>query len=374
MNTVSILGAAAILWAAALPGAAEAQAMNPVNEARSVRLAGEPDHSLIVIEAWLNEHPDDADAWLEKGFAQIAVGDFAGARGSFDRTLQLSPNYDDAHLGLARLDFFEGKHSSALRRLVPRQETAESRALLDQIHDAHAADSQRPFRADVSAEYSQLSGDLPDWTSFALSLSSRVSDDTAVTGTVEHTRRFERDDVFAKFQVDQSLKNGWSVYGGGGGTVDADFSPRAVVFAGGEVGLTEPVSRQPELDATLYASIADYTSGQVTTFSPGLAARVFDDNIILRGRIILLSDEADDLRTGYAQEAALNITPEFAVHLAWSDAPESSDGQTLDVQSTSLAFKWIIKEPIGVTFGAVSEERSAYDRKALIFSINRVFR
>jgi YaiO family outer membrane protein len=374
MNKVSILGAAAILCAAALPGVAEAQAMNPVDEARSVRLAGEPDHSLIVIEAWLIEHPDDADAWLEKGFAQIAVGDFAGARVSFDRTLQLSPNYDDAHLGLARLDFFGGQHASALRRLAARQETAESRALLDQIHDAHAAESQRPVRADVSAEYSQLSGDLPDWTAFALSFSSRVSGDMAVTGTVEHTRRFERDDVFAQFQVDQSLKNGWSVYGGVGGTVDADFRPRAVIFAGGEVGLTEPGNRKPELDATLYVSTADYTSGQVTTFSPGLAARVFDNNVTLRGRIILLSDEAEELRTGYAQEAALSITPELAVHLGWSDAPETSDGQTLDVRSTSLALKWAIVERIGVTLGAVSEERSAYDRRALIFSINRVFR
>jgi YaiO family outer membrane protein len=373
MNRVSILLVAAVICAAPMAGIAAAEVMNPVNAARSVRLAGEPDRSLVLIETWLIEHPDDSDAWLEKGFAQIAVGDFAGARGSFDRTLQLSPNYDDAHLGLARLDYFEGKHSSALRRLAARQETAESRALLDQIHDARAAEAQRPVRADLSAEYSQLSDNLPDWTAYALSLSSRVSGDMTVTGSVEHTRRFERDDVFAQFQVDQFLKSGGSVYGGFGGTVDADFRPRAVIFAGGEMGLTEPGSREPELDATLYVSTADYTSGQVTTVSPGLAARAFDGSVALRGRIILLSDEADDLRTGYAQEAALNITPEFAVHLAWSDAPETSDGQTLDVQSTSLAFKWVIKERIGVTFGAVSEERFAYDRKALIFSIHRVF-
>ena len=52
--------------------------------------------------------PENADIWVQLGFAERAVGRLDEARAAFEQAVSLAPAYVDTHLGLARLAFRRG--------------------------------------------------------------------------------------------------------------------------------------------------------------------------------------------------------------------------------------------------------------------------
>ena len=112
----------------------------------------------------------------------------------------------------------------------------------------------------------------------------------------------------------------------------------------------------------LDGSVARYPTGTVTSLQPGLMAEWTAARLTLEGRWINVIDEADDYRSGYAVRATWAAGPAVRLRAGYADAPESSDGATVDVKATSLGADIDVGERLTLRLTATHEARDAYDR------------
>ncbi len=320
------------------------------------RMAGRPEAAVIKLEQVLAARPEDVDARLNLGLALLALERLGPAEAAFQAVVERAPNYADAWTGLARVAQRRGDLAGArgfaeqARRAAPG--SAEVAAL------QAALSPELAWRVDLSAARSRLSGGLPDWTETRLSLSGRLREAWTGSLAVEATERFDDRDVYLEGRLDRSVGPG-EVYVAVGGAFDADYRPEAALLAGGRVRI------MAGLDATLDASLARYPTGTVTALHPGLAADLAESRLQLAARWINVRDENGEHRDGWAATARWQATDRFAMRLGYADAPESSDGATVEVAA------WSVGADIGLTdrfvfrVGYLSEDRDAYDRDEL---------
>ena len=326
---------------ACLGTAEAAQAQDPSPDLDSVyqtsvrdRLAGRTDEAISGSRRVLAGRPDDVDARLNLGLALIAAGRPAEARVELEGVLARAPNYADA------------------------------RDALSQINRLSADVAE--WRADVSVAYSHLSEDLDPWREISVSLSRQFTRD-AVSATIEHAERFGLSDTYAEARLDRRWGVG-AVYGAFGGTPGAEFRPEVAVRAGGQMPLGDQ-----GWSVTADAAIARYAVGTVSTVQPGLEFVTADGRLTLGGRWINVWDEQDTYRSGYSLRAALEIVPKLRLRVGYADAPESSDGATVDVQSTSLGLEIDVTERVVLRLNGANEDRVAYDRQETILSVGLRF-
>ncbi len=109
------------------------------------RLAGQFDQAIHLFQRALALKPDNADALVQLGFAELGRGSLAPARDAFTKALALAPDYADAQFGLAEIEFRTGNLDKArgLSEQVTRRQSdnKEAAALLDSIRKAQAARS-----------------------------------------------------------------------------------------------------------------------------------------------------------------------------------------------------------------------------------------
>lgn len=318
------------------------------------RLAGRPAAAVVKLEQVLAARPDDVDARLNLGLALLALDRLDPAETAFRDVVERAPTYAEAWGGLARIAQRRGDLDAArsladqARRLAP--ESAEIAAL------EAALKPGSEWRVDLSAARSRLSGGLPDWNETRLSASRRLDTGWTAGLTVEATERFGASDIYLEARIDRTFVRG-AAYVALGGAFDADYRPELVLLAGGETRLAGG------LDATLDASIARYPTGTVTGFHPGLATDIADGSVRLAARWINVWDENDDYRTGWAATARWQATDRFALRLGYADAPESSDGATVDVSAWNVGTEIALTDRLALRLGYLSEDRDAYDRE-----------
>jgi tetratricopeptide (TPR) repeat protein len=94
--------------------------------------------------------PDNADALVQLGFAELGRGDLPAARDAFSRALALAPNYADAKFGLAEIEFRSGKLDAALAIVEPlareQPDNGEFAGLLANIRKAEQAKRASPAK------------------------------------------------------------------------------------------------------------------------------------------------------------------------------------------------------------------------------------
>ncbi len=287
------------------------------------RLAGRTDAAIEGSRRVLTARPEDVDARLNLALALMAAGRLDDAATELDIILAQTPDYADARMARDRL--------TLLRR------------------------DRADWRLDISTAYSDLSQGLDPWREATVTLSRRTADGT-VSGTIEHVERFDRTDTYVEVRLDRAVGRG-TVYGALGGTPDADFRPEIALRAGGQM----PVGIRG-LATTLDAGLARYAVGTVTTLQPGFEYTSSGGTMILGGRWINVWDERDTYRSGYSLRAVLAIQPSLRLRAGFADAPESSDGTTVDVRSTSLGMEVDVTERLTLRLNGLKEERTAYDR------------
>ena len=287
------------------------------------RLAGRNEAAIEGSRSVLAVRPEDVDARLNLALALMAAGRLDEAETELDIVLDQTPDYADARTARDRI--------TRLR------------------------DDRADWRFDVSTAYSNLSQGLDPWREAMVTLSRRTDQGT-VSGTIEHAERFDRTDTYVEARLDRAVGRG-AVYGALGGTPDADFRPEIAVRAGGQM----PVGSQG-LAATLDAGLARYAAGTVTTLQPGVEYTSSGGTVILGGRWINVWDERDTYRSGYSLRAVVAIRPDVRLRAGFADAPESSDGTTVDVRSTSLGVEVDVTERFTLRLNGLREERTAYDR------------
>lgn len=287
------------------------------------RLAGRNEAAIEGSRRVLAVRPEDVDARLNLALALMATGRLDEAERELDLVLAQTPDYADA------------------------------RTARDRITDLR--EDRADWRLNVSTAYSDLSQGLDPWREAVVTISRRTADGS-VSGTVEHAERFGRTDTYVEARLDRVVGRG-AVHGAFGGTPDADFRPEIALRAGAQM----PVGTQG-LAVILDAGLVRYAVGTVTTLQPGVEYTSPSGTLILGGRWINVWDEGDTYRSGYSLRAVAAIWPDVRLKAGFADAPESSDGTTVDVRSTSLGMEVDLNERLMLLLNGLREERTAYDR------------
>ncbi len=355
---------------AAAPGrCAELQSVS-VAGAAAARLAGRFADATELASCVLQIHPEDADAWYELGAASAAVDAREAARRAWLHTLDLAPANDDARLGLARLAWRDGDLAAARRWLnaisPARRNDAEAQVLeaaLDQAAPSQGAMSAILWRLDAGAARSTLSGGLPDWTEEHVSVFRREGA-TGLGLAIEHARRFDREDLYLELQATHKAGSlVWSL--ALGGAPDAEFRPERSIRLG-----VERYDERWQIGGAF--THAEYALGPVEKFDIRAAYDLGAD-FWVQASTVFVRDENGQGRSGYGLGATWRPIPDLAIDAGWSDAPESSDGTTVDVRSSVLAATFTFSPELHARFGVVHEMRDAYDRTEASVGLVRTF-
>ncbi len=173
--------------------------------------------------------------------------------------LEIAPDYLDARLGLARLDYFDGAFEMArtgvLAVLAERPGDADAMDLLAQIDRAIAAaeaEKKPPppppvapavsvagppppppeptevmrWRLDLNGGWSELSGGRPDWWEADARIGYQIDDHYTVSLFVDWARRFNAENTLIEGRVDYRSGGRFGDYLFVSGTPGADF-PRS---------------------------------------------------------------------------------------------------------------------------------------------------
>ncbi|MCX8568369.1 YaiO family outer membrane beta-barrel protein [Aminobacter sp. MET-1] len=140
----SIAFALTLLAASGLSPAALAQTPDDLY-ASAVKARQEQrfDDAVDVLNRLLTIKPDDSDALVQMGFAQLGRNDLAEARSAFSRALVVAPAYSDARFGLAEVEFRSGNLDAAQSLVEPlaaqQPGNADIAGLIANITKARAA-------------------------------------------------------------------------------------------------------------------------------------------------------------------------------------------------------------------------------------------
>ncbi|TPL46406.1 YaiO family outer membrane beta-barrel protein [Mesorhizobium sp. B2-4-6] len=109
------LAACLILAVAAAPRAALAQTVDELYaSAVKARQAQHFDEAADLLKRALALKPDNADALVQLGFAELGRNDLQAARDAFSKALSIAPTYRDASFGMAEVEFRSGNLDAAL--------------------------------------------------------------------------------------------------------------------------------------------------------------------------------------------------------------------------------------------------------------------
>lgn len=328
------------------------------------RRGGRNRAAIAGLEQVLAARPTDVDARLNLGLTLLAENRLDEADAAFGAVLARAPDYVDAHLGRARVAARRGDPAKARAALDAAEaarpgadpEVAAARASLEPA-------TQTGWRIDVSAAHSRLSNDLDSWSEATIAVGRRLDARSGVAGVIERTERFGRTDVFFDARYDRTLGAG-EVYVALGGTPDADYRPELSLRVGGRAPLGGA-----GLSATLDAGVSRYVSGTVTTAQPGLEQTLLDGRLTLSARWINVWDEQDVYRSGYGLLARWDAGGGFRLRAGYADAPESSDGATVDVRAVNLGLDVDVTDRVTLRLNGLHEERDAYDRDEIGFGV-----
>lgn len=114
------------------------------------------DEAADLLRRALALQPDNADALVQLGFAELGRNDLPAARDAFSKALSLAPAYQDASFGLAEVEFRSGNLDAALplaEKVAGAQPgNADAAALVETIRKAkQAAAGSKPKPAQAAA-------------------------------------------------------------------------------------------------------------------------------------------------------------------------------------------------------------------------------
>ena len=317
------------------------------------RRAGRPADAVAKLEVVLAARPDDVDARLNLGLALLALGRLDEAEAAFAVVIARTPDYADAHAGLARTAQRRGDLATARRESAEASRLAPADAEVAALAQSLAAGPR--WRLDIQTSHSELSAGLPDWSEARIAVSKSLGDRWNGALAVEMTERFDNRDTYVEGRLDRRLPRG-GVYAALGGAPDGDYRPELWLGLGGQTRLTD------RLSATLDVSAARYATGEVLSLQPGAIIELIPDRLQVAARWIAVRDETGDVRHGYSIQSRWQTTSRLALRLGYADAPESSEGFTVDVSSWNVGADIGLTDRLMLRLGAVAEDRGAYDR------------
>jgi YaiO family outer membrane protein len=330
----------------------QARTQSVYDSAVANRRAGRHPAALAGFQAVIDAEPANLDARLNLGLTLLALDRLDDAEAAFEGVLEVEPDYVDARVGLVQAARRRGDAAAARRQLDLAAAFAPDRK---DVQALSAAIDAPLWRFDLDVSRSRLSHDLPDWSSERLGGARRLDERTAAGLSIERTERFGDEDVYLEGQLDREWGRA-SLFLAIGGAPGADYRAQRAVRIGGATPLGAGFA------ATIEAGAARYATGTVRNFQPGLTASMASARLVLAARWILVWDEQDRSRSGYAIRASAAFTDRSRVTLSYADAPETSEGVTVDVRATAIGLEVDLVERITARLTLVQEDRASYRR------------
>tara|TARA_B100000678_G_scaffold62838_1_gene51054 strand:+ start:3148 stop:4272 length:1125 start_codon:yes stop_codon:yes gene_type:complete len=345
-----------------------AQTDNRLARATEARLSGEFETAIELLQSETTQAPENADAWLQLGLSLMAVQKYGEAREALNRTLRIAPDYRDAEIALARLDWFEGKDEQALRRLSAMPSSPEADMLKQRIEEAQREPQAHRMRLNLGIGRSELSNGLPSWSEIAVGLGYQTSPASSISFAADYAERFDLSDIYLEARAAGRLNERLAGFVAIGGAPDAIFRPELSLTTGAD--FYPSVSRGPLADTVFSgeARYADYPAGPVQSAKAGFLKRLGDSDLSLGATGIFLSDENGESRSGYSLRADYAFDETRTLRLDYTDAPETSDGVTLDVKSYGVAWRQTLSPALTLQINVFHETRRVYDRTGVFIS------
>ena len=286
----------------------------------AARRAGDSARAATLLEQAVREKPASADAWVQLGYAHLALGKLDAAEGSFGGALRLAPTYDDARIGQALVAERRGAFDRARTLIAPVVATNADANLLRQRLAALPA--ERRWALDVDVGATRLGRGQPDWRQLDVQLGHRLDSGAALAGRIEAARRFGRNDLYGEVRGEIPVGAGRSIYLLAGGSPRADFRPRWQVGAGGRV---RAVAGATPTVLTLDLRHASYRSGKTTSINPGIEQYLFAGKAWLTFRSINLVD-GGDLLSGALGRIDVQASDRLRLFGGAANAPDVDQG------------------------------------------------
>lgn len=317
---------AALTFAVAAP--AVAQATSDYERGVAARLAGDVDSAVELLARAIAAEPANADAQLQYGLALLAAGRLDDADGAFRRTLEIAPRYDDARIGLARVQQRRGKREAAITELTQvtesNAEAASLRAALQ--HPAVATNAYR-WSMDLDGSYSRVRNQK-DWRDLSLRIGAAVTPEASLSGAIEYSRRFGEQDTYGELRLDHRLALGASVWLLAGATPGADFRPRWQVAGGAAVRLRDGHNGTV---VTIEGRHSRYPGGNIQILNPGIEQYLKGGHWITARAINVV--ERGDHHFGWLARADVMASPRLRLFGGISDAPDVTEGVVVETFS-----------------------------------------
>lgn len=226
-----LLAGAALLMSAPIA----AQEPSAYDAAVTARRGDDPASAVHLLDRWIEQHPRDSDALVQRGYAHLALGHLRRAEQDFQAALAIAPDYADARAGLAQV---------AEQRRLPR-----GGYLI------------------AGGAWSALGAGNPDWWEASVSAGMPVSRTLSAGGRASWYRRFGREDLELEGQMTSHPSDNVWLRASAGGTPNADFRPEVALSAGADLRISKgPSATLLSLDTAWQR----FPLQDVVTVSPGI--------------------------------------------------------------------------------------------------------
>lgn len=236
---------------------------------------------------------------------------------------------------------------------------------------ARAEAPSAPWRLDLSATRSNLTGGRADWTETGAALSWRPDTDTWLTAGLERSARFGLKDDVVSLRGARVGAGRASGHLGVALAPDADFRARRQVQAG-LLSSPRALDGAWSLAVGLDGSLATYRSGEVKSLQPHLVVTSRRGSSITL-RLIETWDEFDRRRNGYAVRTESQLAEHLRLVVIYADAPESDLGATVETEALSGSVIVDIDDVLALRAGVVREARPTFDRTEVLIGLSRRF-
>lgn len=303
----------------------------PYDQAVAARRTGDNRAANDILRDLVAREPGNADAWVQYGYVLRALNRPAEAAAAFGKALALAANYKDASQGLA---------------LALADEYANPRLALN-----------------FDAGYAFVGGGQPDWREEAVQLRFQVNRGLAVTGRVEDSHRFDRDDVYGELRVDGRPSDAIRLYALAGATPIADFRPRLQIGGGGSARLLS--GPNPTL-VTADVHWARYPAGRVSTINPGIEQYLAGGRLWLTARWINVFADGRHLG-GWLGRGDFQLSPRVRLFGGAANAADLEQGLAIRTRSVfggtvlDLGNSYVVRLTVARDSPDVGPKRTQFD-------------
>lgn len=299
-----------------------AQEASGYDRAVAARLADKPAEAVELLDRWLQARPTDSDAFVQRGYAYLALGENRRAESDFRAALDMVPTYADAKAGL---DLALARQSSSSFRSHVR----------------------------VAGVWSNLDTGR-DWWEWSVDAQHEISETTTAGGQVQWYRRFGVADVELSGRVSARIaENAW-LRASLGGTPAAHFRPEIAMALGGDYRV---VGGSEATVLTFDGSYQRFPSQNVVVLSPGVVQYFANGKGWLTLRGIGAIVEGGSLEPGASVRVDFQPRQDHRIFAGFAHGPDTDLGVVTNVTSLFAGAIFPISKTLSIEPAVAHESR-----------------